>query len=194
VRAGLFGVRAAALPVQRIRGMVVTEPIVWRWLGWVAIGVTVAGVIVRGDEDRRLSTTLVPVARRADAQQLVRRVLPGLDLDGLRLTRSPRSARRIDPLGWRVLGLGGDKDHVATRRGILTRRTDVAPRAAVQSCGLRQGPLQRRLGLATVGLHLPSGPARPAAVHRSAAEAWEVTLTTAARRTDPRPEPASPLA
>ena len=181
VRAGLFGLRTATLPMQRIRGLLVSEPIVWRWLGWVALRVTIAGVVVRTDEDARLSTTLVPVARRADAQRLIWQVLPGLPLDGIRLTPPPRRARWVDPLAQRVLGLGGDEQHVVSRRGVLTRRTDIAPWVAVQSCGLRQGPLQRRLGLATVGVHLPSGPAAPVGVHRDAAEAWTVTLTTAQR-------------
>ena len=191
VRAGLFGLRTAALPVQRIRGLSASEPIVWRWFGWVALRVTVAGVVVRTDEDARLSTTLVPVARRPDAQRLIWQVLPGLHLDGIRLTPPPRQARWIDPYARRVLALGGDEQHVVTRRGLLTRRTDVAPRVAVQSCGLRQGPLQRRLGLATVGVHLPSGPAAPVGVHRDAAEAWTVTLTTAQR--PPQRAPQQPL-
>lgn len=189
VRAGLFGVHNAALPVQRIRGLAVTEPIVWRWLGWVAIRVTVAGVVVRTDEDPRLSTTLVPVARRAEAQRLIWQVLPGLDLRWVALTPPPRQARWLDPYARRVLALGGDEQHVVTRRGLLTRRTDVAPRVAVQSLGLRQGPLQRRLGLATVGVHLPSGPAAPVGVHRGAAEAWTVTLTTAQRPLQPAAAP-----
>ena len=182
VRAGLFGVQSSALPVQRVRGLVVREPVVWRRLGWASVDVTVAGVVVRGDDDTRLSTTLVPVARRADAERLVTQVLPGLGPAATATTPPPRRARRLDPLAWRRLGLGGDDAYVVTRRGLLTRRTDVAPRGAVQSAGLRQGPLQRRLGLATVALHLPAGPADPTAVHRLAAEAWQLTLATGVPR------------
>lgn len=184
VRAGLFGVRSASLPVQRIRGLVITEPLVWRRLGWVALEVTVAGVVVRSDDDRRLATTLVPVARWADAWRLVEQVLPGLDLDAVDPAAPPAAARRIDPLAHRVLGLDVGEHHVVTRRGLLTRRTDVAPVTAVQSRGLRQGLLQRRLGLATVGLHLPAGPAQPVAVHRSADEAWQLMVGT-----EPAPAP-----
>jgi len=194
-RAGAFSVRSAALPVQRIRGLVLREPLVWRWIGWASVDVTVAGVVVRDDEDKRLSTTLVPVARRAVAERLVTRVLPGLDLGGLAFGSSPRAARWIDPVAWRVLGLAGDDAYVVTRRGLVNRRTDVAPRVAVQSRGLRQGPVQRRLGLATVGLHLPSGPAAPVAVHRAAAEAWQLTLAVGAPvqtvATDGAPVPGS---
>jgi len=120
------------------------------------------------------------VATRAAAEALLARVLPGLDVRELSLGRPPRAARWVDPLAWRILGLGVGEEYVVTRRGVLTRRTDVAPRAAIQSRGLRQGPLQRRLGLATVGLHLPSGPAAAVAVHRDAAEAWQLTLATEA--------------
>jgi putative membrane protein len=77
-----------------------------------------------------------------------------------------------------MLGVGADDGFVVTRRGLLTRRTDVAPRIAVQSAALFQGPLQRWLGLATTLLHLPSGPARPIAVHRDAGEAWRLVLST----------------
>lgn len=176
VRAGLLGVRSASLPVQRIRGLVVTEPIVWRRLGWVALDVTVAGVVAHSEQDQRLSTTLVPVARRAAAERLVAQVLPGVRLDKAPLTAPPVAAKWVDPLARRRLGLGGDSGHVITQRGLLTRRTDIVPVAAVQSRGLRQGPVQRWLGLATVGLHLPAGPTRPVAEHRSVAEAWQLML------------------
>lgn len=188
VRAGLLGVRSASLPVQRIRGLVVTEPIVWRWLGWVALDVTVAGVVAHSEQDQRLSTTLVPVARKADAERLVAQVLPGVRLGASPLTAPPVAARWLDPLARRRLGLGGDSGHVITRRGLLTRRTDIVPVAAVQSRGLRQGLVQRWLGLATVGLHLPAGPTQPVAEHRSVAEAWQLMLApvhSSARADDP---------
>ncbi|MDQ3324697.1 MAG: PH domain-containing protein [Actinomycetota bacterium] len=188
VRAGLLGVRSASLPVQRVRGLVVTEPIVWRRLGWVALDVTVAGVVAHSEQDQRLSTTLVPVARRAAAERLVAQVLPGVRLDEAPLSAPPVAARWVDPLARRRLGLGGNSGHVITRRGLLTRRTDIVPLAAVQSRGLRQGPVQRWLGLATVGLHLPAGPTRPVAEHRSVAEAWQLMLTpvhSPARADDP---------
>ncbi|CAN5889654.1 hypothetical protein BH20ACT6_BH20ACT6_18980 [soil metagenome] len=179
VRAGLLGVRSAALPVERIRGLVVTEPIVWRRLGWVALDVTVAGVVVHSEEDRRLATTLVPVTHRAEAERLVAQVLPGLRLEAMRMAAPPPTARWLDPLARRRLGLAADEKYVVTRRGLLTRRTDIVPVTAVQSRGLRQGVLQRWLGLATVGLHLPAGPTHPVADHRSAAEAWQLMLATA---------------
>lgn len=184
VRAGLLDVRSQSIPVDRVQGVVVLEPIVWRWLGWCEVQVTVAGVQHRGDDDARLTTTLLPViARDAGARVAVDalggRALGGWDPAGTVLRPPPAPARWVDPVGWRVQGLHAGHDLMVTRRGVLTRRTDVVPRHKVQSCGLRQGPLQRRLGLATLQIHLPPGPVAPEAQHRAAGEAWELALTLA---------------
>jgi putative membrane protein len=57
------------------------------------------------------------------------------------------------------------------RRGVLVRELDVVPHARTQSLGLRQGPLQRRLGLASVHQDTTPGPVNASAAHRPAAEA-----------------------
>jgi putative membrane protein len=78
------------------------------------------------------------------------------------------------------------------------------PHARVQSVRLTQGPLQRRLSLATVHLDTSPGPVQPTAHHRDAADARalvdaEVVLAAKARaaaRPDqwmsPRPDPEGP--
>ena len=45
-----------------------------------------------------------------------------------------------------------------TRGFLLNRRISIVPHARVQSVRLRQGPLQRRLRLATVHAHTTPGP------------------------------------
>ena len=70
---------------------------------------------------------------------------------------------------------------VVVRRGVMARRTDLVPRHKIQSCALRQGPLQRRLGLATVHVHLPPGPVDAEARHRKSAQAWRLALSLAGR-------------
>jgi putative membrane protein len=54
---------------------------------------------------------------------------------------------------------------------MLTRRTHVVPHARVQSLQLRQGPWQRRFGLADLQVDSPPGPVRVRARHRDAHEA-----------------------
>ena len=87
------------------------------------------------------------------------RVLPGVDVDAVPADR--RAAPRpvgCDPFGWRRLGVGADDRVLVTRTGRLTRVTDVVLHEKVQSVRLRQGPLQRRLGLASVHLDTTPGP------------------------------------
>jgi putative membrane protein len=75
---------------------------------------------------------------------------------------------------------------LVTRRGRLTRVTDVVLHEKVQSVRLTQGLVQRRLGLATVHLDTTPGPVTASAAHRDAREARrlvdaEVELARTAR-------------
>ena len=68
--------------------------------------------------------------------------------------------------------MGVDDRHVVSTYGIATTTTDVVPLAKVQSLRRTEGPLERRLGLAS--LHVDSAGRRlPGCVapHRDAAEA-----------------------
>jgi putative membrane protein len=83
-------------------------------------------------------------------------------------------------VGAGVLGIGVGERLLVTRRGVLIRRTDVVPLPKPQSVHVAQGPLQRLLGLASLKVHLPSGPVSARAAHRDAAEAWELATTVTA--------------
>ncbi|MBA2638643.1 MAG: PH domain-containing protein [Nocardioidaceae bacterium] len=184
VRAGLLDVRTQSIPTDRVQGVVVVEPMVWRRLGWCEGLVTVAGVGSRSDDTGRLSATLLPVVERDRGARIAIDALAG-DIASVPLTGIPHRAMVLAPLTRRVLALGmsagapGGPGVVVTRRGWLTRRTDVVPRHKVQSCAVRQGPLQRRLGLATLRLHLPPGPVQAVGLHRDQSEAWRTALTVA---------------
>ena len=114
---------------------------------------------------------LCPVAPRAEALALLARVLPGVDVDAVPLTGVPASAGWLDPFGWRSLGVGADDRVLVTRTGRFTRVTDVVLHEKLQSVRMSQGPLQRRLGLASVHLDTTPGPVNASAAHRPAAEA-----------------------
>ena len=181
VRAGLLDVRSQSIPVDRVQGVVVLEPVVWRWIGWCEVQVTVAGVRQRADDDGHLAATLLPVIAREEGARIAVEALGGRDPRGAALHPGPRAARRLDPVGWRMQALGLADDMVVVRRGVLVRRTDLVPRHKIQSCALRQGPLQRRLGLATVHVHLPPGPVDAEARHRESGQAWRLALSLAGR-------------
>lgn len=86
-------------------------------------------------------------------------------------TASPTSARWLDPIGWRRHGVLVGPQVLLARRGVLVRELDVVPHARTQSLGLQQGPLQRRLGLATFALHSTVGPVTPSVRHLTGPDA-----------------------
>jgi membrane protein YdbS with pleckstrin-like domain len=54
---------------------------------------------------------------------------------------------------WAAWGYLEREDDLLVRRGVLLRRTSVVPYGRMQFVDVTAGPLQRRLGLATVTLH-----------------------------------------
>lgn len=108
-----------------------------------------------------------------DAAQWARSLEAGLTGTGTDggFTPSPRSSRWLDPVGWRRHGVLVGPSVLLARRGVLVRELDVVPHARTQSLGLQQGPLQRRLGLATFTLHSTQGPVSPSVRHLTGADA-----------------------
>ena len=180
LRAGMLDVRTQSVPTGRVQGVVVVEPVVWRLLGWARVDVTVAGAGA-GEDGDRATGVLVPVGRRAEVAALLPLVLGGADPAEVPLAGAPRRARWVDPFGAGVLGIGVGDRLLVTRRGVVTRRTDVVPLPKPQSLHVAQGPLQRWLRLASLQVHLPAGPVQAAAAHRDAAEAWALATTVTVR-------------
>ncbi|MDQ4008048.1 MAG: PH domain-containing protein, partial [Actinomycetota bacterium] len=89
---------------------------------------------------------------------------------------APRRARFFRPVGWRYLGVGATADVVVTTRGWVRRRTDIVPYAKIQSIRVRQGPLQRRLGLLDVRVQTTPGPVDALARHRLEQELHELVV------------------
>lgn len=182
IRRGLLDVRSQTLPPGRVQGIAVVEPLLWRPRRWVRLDVDVAGYVGSGDNAAGGSvSTLLPVAPRAVAGALFERVLPGLSLRGIALAPASRSARWLRPVGWRFLAAGADAFAVVTTEGWLVRRTDVVPHAKTQSVRIRQGPVQRRLGLADVHVDSPPGPVRAVARHRDTHDARVLAMAQLAR-------------
>jgi putative membrane protein len=177
VRRGLLERSTQTIALARVQGVVVSEPLLWRRLGWARLDVSVAGYGNADDsEGRPAATTVMPVAPRALVMDLARHLLRGddevaADPDALTLTPPPRNARWLDPVSRRFRAAGIGPDLVASREGWLTRRTHVVRHARVQSLRLSQGVVQRRLGLADLHVDSPPGPVRVRARHRPVVEA-----------------------
>ncbi len=73
-------------------------------------------------------------------------------------TNAPRRAAWLRPFSWRRTGFTLTPNTVLLRRGVIARELALVPFARVQSVGVTQGPIQRRLGLGGVALHTVAGP------------------------------------
>jgi putative membrane protein len=173
LRSGLFDLRTQTVPLDRVQGIALVAPLLWRRLGWVRVQVDVAGYHGTASEGQRSPSTLLPVAPRPLALAVLSRLLTGGSPTDVPQRAAPRRARYLRPVGWRHLGVGASAEVVVTTRGWVRRRPDIVPHHKTQSVRVRQGPLQRRLGLADVRFQTTPGPVDALAKHRPVDELGE---------------------
>jgi len=181
LRHGLTEARAQTVPPGRVQAIRLRQGPLWRGPDWWRVEINVAGY-GQSDSQQR-DTVLHPVATRGEAMTALWLVLPdlgvenptalveaamtGKDSDG-GFTPAPRRARWVDPVGWRRHGVQVTERALVTRSGRIWRSVDVVPHERTQSLGLAQGPIQRRLGLASFVLHSTPGPVAPRVQHLDA--------------------------
>ncbi|GMA22915.1 hypothetical protein GCM10025864_06740 [Luteimicrobium album] len=185
LRHGLTETRAQTIPPGRVQAVELVQPFLWRRFGWWRVHVNVAGY-GREANAKGPTTVLLPVGSRAEATTALWLVLPDLGtpdplallgeaLDGAgpsdAFTAAPRRSRWLDPVGWRRNGYAVTARAVLARSGRVRRRLVVVPHERTQSLGLEQGPLQRRLGLASFVLHSTPGSVHPDVPHLDARDA-----------------------
>ncbi len=203
LRHGLMDTRTQSLPPRRVQALRLTQGPCWRRPDWWRVEMNVAGYGMSGEQVEE--TVLLPVASREEAVLAVWLVLPDLGtsdprglleraLSGVRtadgawsgegpdvLRTSPPGARWVDPWGWRRRAVAVTDRALLVRSGRLVRRLVIVPHERMQSVALRRGPLQRRLGLASVQVHSTPGPVIPVASHLAAAQALRLVMEEAER-------------
>lgn len=163
-RRGLAEVVSSSVPVHRIQVVAVRQQVFWRLTGWWRVEVNVAGV---GPGTDHTASVMLPVGTRTEALRVVEVLQPGADLallaPGLLLgaehpayTAAPSRAAWVSPVVRTRQGYAVGPRGLFVTGGRLRRHVEVVPHARIQSLALQQGPLQRRLGLASV--HLLSTP------------------------------------
>lgn len=195
LRHGLLEQRAQTVPPGRVQAVRLSQPLLWRGKDWWRVRVNVAGYGGTG-EGAMTENVLLPVGPRQEALHVLSLVLPDLGTsdpvtvvaDGMTgstpergWTVAPRSARWVDPVAWRRNGFLVTGTALLARRGRLSRELDVVPHERTQSLGLAQGPLQRRLGLATMAAHSTPGPVSPTVEHMAAGTALHLLVEQAQR-------------
>ncbi|WP_426594268.1 PH domain-containing protein [Cellulomonas sp. McL0617] len=199
LRHGLTENRAQTVPPGRVQAIRLSQTPLWRGKDWWRVEINVAGY-GQGNESQR-DTVLHPVATRSEAMTALWMVLPDLGVadpvalidaaldssgDDAGFIGAPRSARWVDPVGWRRHGFRVTDRALVTRSGRFWRQVDVVPHERTQSLGIEQGWLQRRLGLASFVLHSTPGPVSPRVEHLSGAVAAALIDEQAARARNAR--------
>ena len=118
-------------------------------------------------EGRRLRP-LVPVGTRADAAKMLGELVSAAPAPS---EKPPGHARWKAPLQYHFLAWGGDDRYVMAARGRLRRTTTWIPLEKLQSVRWVQGPVQRRLGLASVRLDVAGRRVTASVQDRTVAEA-----------------------
>lgn len=208
LRHGLLEHRAQTVPPGRVQAVGLSQTWLWRRFDWWRIRVNVAGYGV-GD-DSSSETVLLPVGDRDDVMRVLALLLPDLGVrpdedpaavvsaglsgtgTGSGFVCSPPSARWLDPMVWRRNGFRVTDRVLLLRTGRLGRGLVIVPHARTQSVGLAQGPLLRRLGLVSFGLHSTPGPIAPVIRHLAEQDGARLLAEQAARawqaRIDAPPE------
>ncbi|MDX6455099.1 MAG: putative rane protein [Gaiellaceae bacterium] len=152
LRSGLVALTSETIRPGRVQAVRMVEPFVWRRLGWCRLEVDIAGRQRRkgeGEAQRAPLRAVLPVGSRALAEELLARIVPDAPTDRL---RAPRRVLVKSPLRYRFLSFGRTDSCVVTTTGRIRRVTAWVPLAKVQSFRRVQGPVQRRLGLASIHL------------------------------------------
>ncbi|NNH06148.1 PH domain-containing protein [Cellulomonas fimi] len=184
LRHGLTESRAQTVPPGRVQAIRASQGLWWRGPDWWRVEMNVAGYAVSGEQQR--DTVLHPVATRDEVRTAVWLVLHDLGVEDPAavvdaaltgtdtahgFTVAPPRSRWVDPFGWRRHGVLVTERALVIRRGRWFRQVDVVPHERTQSLGLQQGPLQRRLRLASLVVHSTPGPVSPEIAHLDAAVA-----------------------
>ena len=181
IRRGLTDSRNQTIPPGRIHAIEIRQPLLWRLTGWYRVTMTQAGNSVKmgkenngGNNEVVSARVLLPVGSRAQAELAVWMVVqdlgvpdPAAFVDSVfapthagadaHFTRVPHRARLVDPLVRRRRAYALTGSLFVIRDGWLTRRCALIPLARIQSTHILQGPVERRLDVATVRADLVPG-------------------------------------
>lgn len=161
---GLADRRRQSIRLDRIHAVQITQPFLWRPLGWYEVRVSVAGYGASASGKASGSTRILPVGTLAQAQQF-------LPADAAPTYASPARAKWVSPLDYRQQTVALNGDYVIVRNGRLNRRIKAIHTSHIQELTYRRGPISQALDLATVDLDLVQGPVRMAARNLTLADA-----------------------
>lgn len=198
---GLANRRSQAVPLDRIHAVRLSQPVLWRMLGWWTVSVNIAGY---GSESNKASGTsrLLPVGTYEQALTLMEAISPlsreelaAWDTDEFWQVRSPHRASVPSPIDAHrqastILTVDVDVNDDGTqmafvRHGFFSRKMEFIETSHIQEITYRHGPLQRAMGLAHVRFDLVPGPVRMKVRDVDTEDAWGIVDTLRARELTP---------
>lgn len=171
LRSGFVSLTSETIPRGRVQAVRMVEPLFWRPFGWCRLEVDIAGKQRKegeGAAEARQLRAVLPVGSRKLAAALLERILPDTPAERL---PPPRRVLLKSPLRRHYLSWGRTDGCVVTTTGRVARVTAWVPLEKVQSLRRVQGPVQRRLGLATIHVDTAGRSVHAALRDRDAAEA-----------------------
>jgi putative membrane protein len=187
VRGGLIALTAEVIRPGRVQAVRMVEPFVWRMVGWCRVEVDLAGRQRgkgEGESERGQLRMLLAVGSRKLGFELVDLLVPDRPRE---LSPAPRRVFWKSPLRYRKLAWGRTDTCVATTSGRLRKISCWVPLEKVQSLRRVEGPVQRRLRLASVHVDTAGKTVHATLRDRDSAEATQALdelaeLARAARR------------
>ncbi|TRY18313.1 PH domain-containing protein [Tessaracoccus rhinocerotis] len=191
IRRGLFTKVSKSLKADRIQAVSVHQDYLQRLTGLYRVRVTVLGFSGVGEGGER-SDMVLPYGRWEDVRRVLAAFWPGINLDTIPLTGQPDRARWLTPLGFKRHLWGVDEHTLVAHHGWLDHTISLVPHRRMQSIGITQGPLQRRLRLATAAIHTTDGPVNMEVYHLDAQVAREFFDSQVERARVARETPGEP--
>lgn len=172
---GLADRRRQTIRINRIHGVRVSQPLLWRMCGWYEVHVSVAGYGAKSSGKQSGSTRILPVGTREQALELLALVS---DLDRAQIEdyarpeghtqptyTSPRRAKWVSPIDRKqqsVTLVDEPQPVTIVHRGRINRRVMVIGTPHIQELTLKVGPLSHLAGVRTVRFDLVAGPVKMA--------------------------------
>lgn len=172
---GLTSTTAQGLRPERIQGVAIQQDLLQRLTGLYRMKATVLGYDdPSGEEGGSTKSVILPYGTWADVTKVLGAIWPHVDLGVVLPNPQPDRARWLTPINWWTHTWGVGDDVLVAQHGLFEKTLTVVPHRRMQSVGLSQGPLQRRLRLATVEIHTTDGPVNLRLYHLDGAAARRV--------------------
>lgn len=181
---GLTNLTSQSVPLDRIQAVRIRQSWLWRKLRLHRVDIDVLGYgTTSNDNNKSSSSMLFPVATTAQVRLAMAYLLPDARDELIDLEPVDRRARFLRPISFRTLRWGANDRAIVSEGGVLVFTRDTVPHAKTQSVRISQGPLQRRLGIASVHVDTTPGPVDFTIPHLSTTKAraiFEAQLPAAA--------------